>query len=221
MATTCPLKNKDFYGTIQYDQKDDTGFPFHGHIIGTDMKYNGRTAQDLVDSFHLTVEQCADTSRQFPLPRMVKACEIDGMLHDFSTVINNDILPALRANFDRFLRKPAEGDNCFPSSWYNLHRLVQHAKSILFDHLDKFGIMACGVPVYLPEFIPDIPECVLTLDFGNHTDSYKGGLRSLRSELSSLVGMMDTSNLCSATLEEMGTDGRPCDEFTVQFPDIL
>lgn len=228
MATTCPLKNKDYYGTVQYDQTDDTGFPFHGQVIGTDMKYNGRTAQDLVDSFHLTVEQCVDTSlrtHKSNVPRMVKADEIIDMAETLSLTDSNDILPALRKNFEVFLRKSENYEYDFPSSLYNLHRLVQHARSILLDHLSKYAVVNCGVVIYAPEFIPDIPDYTLRLDYGMQSDTTSDGLRFLCRHLPSILQTIEEISLNSADLciKYRTKTGREItdEEFTVQFPDIL
>lgn len=228
MAATYSLKNNGYYGTIQYDPKDETGFPFHGQVIGTDMKYNGRTAQDLVDSFHLTVEQCADTSlraHKSNVPRMVKSTEIIDMAETLSLADSNDILPALRKNFEVFLRKTEDYDYDFPSSHYNLHRLVQHAKSILLDHLSKYAVVNCGVVIFAPEFIPDIPDYTLRLDYGMQSDTTSDGLRFLCRHLPSILQMIEDISLNSADLriKYQTKTGREIteEEFTVQFPDIL
>lgn len=228
MATNSPLHHKGYYGTIQYNEKDETGFPFHGQVLGTDMKYNGRTAQDLLASFILTVDQCADTpiyAHKSNVPRMVKSEEIIEMVETLSLTDTNDILPTLRKGFEVFLRKSDDYDYDFPSSHYNLHRLVQHAKTVLLDHLSKYAVVNCGVVIYAPEFIPDIPDYTLHLDYGMQNDTSSDGLRFLCRHLASILQSIEDINLCSADLclKQRTNTGREITEesFTVQFPDIL
>lgn len=228
MATNSPLHHKGYYGTIQYNEKDETGFPFHGQVLGTDMKYNGRTAQDLLASFILTVDQCADTSihvHKSNVPRMVKSEEIIDMVETLALSDTNDILPALRKGFEVFLRKTTDYDYDFPSSHYNLHRLVQHAKSVLLDHLSKYAVVNCGVVIYAPEFIPDIPDYTLHLDYGMQNDTSSDGLRFLCRHLTSILQLIEEINLCSAELyiKHQTKTGKEIvgEAFTVQFPDIL
>lgn len=228
MATNSPLHHKGYYGTIQYNEKDETGFPFHGQVLGTDMKYNGRTVQDLLASFILTVDQCADTSihtHKSNVSRMVKSEEIIDMVETLSLTDTNDILPTLRKGFEVFLRKTDNYDNDFPSSHYNLHRLVQHAKTALLDHLSKYAVVNCGVVIYAPEFIPDIPDYILHLDYGMYNNTSSNGLRFLCRHLPSILQTIESINLNSADLhiKHQTKTGREITEeaFTVQFPDIL
>lgn len=228
MATTSPLHHKGYYGTIQYNEKDETGFPFYGQLIGTDMKYNGRTAQDLLASFILTVDQCADTSihtHKSNVSRMVKSEEIIDMVETLYLTDTNDILTALRKGFEVFLRKSTDYEYDLPSSHYNLHRLVQHAKSILLDHLAKYAVVNSGVVIYAPEFIPDIPNYTIHLDYGMRDETSSDGLRFLCRYLSSILQTIEKTSLCCADLcfKYQTKSGREIvgEAFTVQFPDVL